>query len=638
MNSISARLVEAESREEVAPLASSHAHSEKQVAILWKVLPSVRKHTGYELVLDYGGMGGSCSSFEMQIKVQPLSLLKSSFVVPMSGEKQDLPEKNLDIDKRGYASDYHNSWFYTDDSLVEQGVNEPYDITFDVKTVSAFSVSFSFNSLVNMLDLQLLKRDDNGHNTVFARSSLKSQRSMTGTTTATRSIVQSLGAGHYTIHITSASFDSPLPVDTSRLCVPFTYIVQLMPLDGTPYVSDVNPALARGLSPSKPLTLLLRFSEPIYDSKTSDRADASAIKEVFALSKKDADPSPPASVVAASQDSSMFALKFDPSTFESLSTYQLHFTGSDRLADDEGQNVSYTLINLYSTLDATCSGHGQLSKSGECRCEEAYAGESCNSCNLGYMRVQGPDPDSLRCVPAVKCEEDTCGCNRTGGKCKPLGTCYIDRDDGRARCNCKEGYAGEYCRQCSKGYTGWPVCVRCLHGGVWDEKNKKCDCPHNFKGDICGECAFGYSGDECTANALIPLLSLVIIGAVAGGAVAGVVLYNKYKKGKKTDAYELLSTGDDEDEDHTKSNGVVNSKMQKLDFGDEIEGDDSIAGDEVVSMDLDTEKMTGDHQSSQSSSSSTAAAATAKPNTVVDLLGDLPLDEDDEDFFSYNKH
>jgi len=420
-----------------------------------------------------------------------------------------------------------------------------------------------------------------------------------------------------------------------------------MPLDGTPYVSDVNPALSRGLSPSKQLTLLVRFSEPIYDVKTSDRAEAAAIKEVFELAKikKNGDSAHPTSVDAASRDSSLWALNFAPSTFESVSTYRLQFTGSDRLADDEGQNVSYSLVNMYSTLDATCSGHGTLSNSsGECRCEEAYAGESCNTCNVGYMRVQGPDPDSVVCVPAAKCEENTCGCNISFfiGKCEPLGTCYIDRDDGRAMCNCKTGYAGRYCRECSKGYFGWPLCVRCLHGGTWDEKSQKCSCPHNFKGDACEACAFGYSGDECTANAAIPVLALLAIIVAAALAVGGVLLYNKYVRPKRrSDAYQLVSTVDLDDAGDIKSSGVVNSKMEKLDFGDEIEGDDGLeagSGD-VVSMGLDPEKVGADPLSA-AAATTTASSSSSQPQSqsrpVVDLLGDIPVeDDDDEDFFSF---
>jgi len=414
-----------------------------------------------------------------------------------------------------------------------------------------------------------------------------------------------------------------------------------MPLDGTPYVSDVNPALARGLSPSKSLTLLLRFSEPIYDAVTSDRVEASAIKEVFELVKQDknADPAPPTSVVAASTDSTMWALNFNSSIFESMASYQLHFTGGDRLADDEGQNVSYTLVNIYSTLDATCSGHGTLSNStGECRCEEAYAGASCNTCNVGYMRVQGPDPDSVRCVPAVKCEEDTCGCNRTEeGKCQPLGQCYIDREDGRAMCQCKKGYGGTYCRECAEGYYNWPSCSRCLNGGEYDEDEEKCKCPRNFKGDICDECAFGYSGDDCSSNAAIPILVLFSIVFVAALAIAGVLIYNKYFKTKPHDAYELLSTNGDDDEggviDMKKSNGVDDSTREKLDFGEEIDGDD-----DVVGMSLDPEKSSGDNKP-ESSESKPSEPKKPESNTVVDLLsGDDPIDDDDDkDFFSY-KH
>jgi len=207
-------------------------------------------------------------------------------------------------------------------------------------------------------------------------------------------------------------------------------------------------------------------------------------------------------------------------------------------------------------------------------------------------------------------------------------------------CNCKTGYAGTYCRQCSKGFSGWPNCVKCLHGGTWDEKSQKCSCPHNFKGDVCEECAFGYSGDECTANAAIPVLSLLLIVIVAALAVGGVLLYNRFKKSKRPGDYELVSTLDVDGEDlASKSSGVVNSKMEKLDFGDEIEGDDAIGGD-VVSMGLDPEKVDSDPLSAASTATTTTTTTTqTKSQPVIDLLGDVPVeDDDDESFFTFNSH
>jgi len=647
MSSVSAQLFETVSGTELHPLSSTQTHGMMQQAVMWKVEPSVSRHTDYQIVLNYGGISGSCSSFEMQIKIEPVDLLENSLVCPITGEKQDLPETVLSVDSHGYASDYHDSWFLSSDDLVKEGVNKPYDITFHVNTASAFSVSFSFNSLVNMLDLSLMKQKEDGNLLTYAYSSLKIQSTMTGLTTATRSIVKTLTSGTYVIRLTSSSFVSPIDISETVFCLPFTYIVQLMPLDGTPYVSDVTPALARGLSPSKPLTLLLRFSESVYDVTTSERADASAIRDVFELSKikSDDSPAPPTSVVPASTDSTLWALNFNSSVFESLTTYKLQFTGRERLADDEGQNVSYTLVNIYSTLDATCSGHGKLdNSSGACRCEEAYAGATCNSCNLGYMRVQGPDPDSVRCVPAVKCEEDTCGCNRSAdGKCNPLGTCYIDREDGRARCYCNEGYSGAYCRECSSGYTGWPVCVRCLNGGTWDADSSKCNCPRNFKGDICGECAFGYSGDDCSANAAIPVLVLLSIVVVAGVAIGGVVVYNKYFKSKDVAPYELLPVDDDEI-GGKRSNAVIDTHRQNLlDFGAEIDGDDDILEDaepsaDVVGMNLDPAKLdTGKPDAEKSDPEKPKPDTQQKPQAAFDLLSsDDPIDDDD-DFFAY-KH
>ena len=81
--------------------------------------------------------------------------------------------------------------------------------------------------------------------------------------------------------------------------------------------------------------------------------------------------------------------------------------------------------------------------------------------------------------------------------------------------------------------------------------------------------------------------------------------------------------------------------MEKLDFGDEIEGDDDIepeagSGD-VVSMGMNPEKADADPLSASSSTTTTTTIPPqVHPRAAVDLLGDIPVeDDDDEDFFSF---
>jgi len=150
---------------------------------------------------------------------------------------------------------------------------------------------------------------------------------------------------------------------------------------------------------------------------------------------------------------------------------------------------------------------------------------------------------------------------------------------------------------------------------------------------VCGECAFGYSGDDCSANGAIPVVVLLVITFVAGFSIAGVIVYFKFIKNKRPEPYELLSTMDDEEAAGTlKSNAVIDSTREKLDFGPEIDGDDDIISDaadsDVIGMNLDVKKEEEKPEEAQS-----------KPHTVVDLLsGDDPIDDgDDEDFFAY-KH
>jgi len=131
-------------------------------------------------------------------------------------------------------------------------------------------------------------------------------------------------------------------------------------------------------------------------------------------------------------------------------------------------------------------------------------------------------------------------------------------------------------------------------------------------------------------------LFAIVIAAAA--AIAGVIGWNWYKKNRAPTAYEMVSTVEEEEEvgstaDSDKnSSSVIQGKMQKLDFGDEIEGDDAVEGGdpEVVSMGIDPEKPIVDEQQPSQ------AETKPKSQPVVDLFGDAPMDEEEDDaFFSF---
>ena len=73
------------------------------------------------------------------------------------------------------------------------------------------------------------------------------------------------------------------------------------------------------------------------------------------------------------------------------------------------------------------------------------------------------------------------------------------------RCNCPEGYIGQYCESCAPGFrhdppNGGPFarCVPCNcngHADNCDPESGRCICQHNTAGENCERCARGYYGN-----------------------------------------------------------------------------------------------------------------------------------------------
>lgn len=74
------------------------------------------------------------------------------------------------------------------------------------------------------------------------------------------------------------------------------------------------------------------------------------------------------------------------------------------------------------------------------------------------------------------------------------------------RCNCPEGYQGQFCEQCQQGFHHngagpFANCNPCKcngHANICDQESGVCECQHNTAGNNCEQCARGFYG-----NALI---------------------------------------------------------------------------------------------------------------------------------------
>ena len=504
----------------------------------------------YYVVLKYGEVDGDCGEFGMQVEVKRVEALRAALVCDEGFVPADPPAQTLVPDEHGFARDIRSSAFYADKPLATS--TAPYEIGLALNVTSKVVATLSFSPLTDLYGLNLMALYSGG-SSVRARAALRSQQQMTSDlATVTLALADTVGIvpsseTHYGLRITQDNWTSPVATGgqtgkDKQLCLPYIYTAYAIPQNGLPYVSEVTPAGARDLVPGDSITLYVTFSSPVYTA--GERALMPATEEVMKktfylydrLSGSTASHIFPESCVCIGTSSSVsntarWGITFSSSELAPLVDYQLGLADNNTLVDASGEEVRYVFVNVYHTIDTSCNGHGTLTgtTTPTCVCDKGYAGQTCQACDAGYVNVgTGTKGKALRCIPAMTCEEDTCGCdyndddnndnnnsnNNDGGNnyqytCIPLGECDVNASSGLAHCVCKEGYDGPYCRVCADGWDGWPRCIPCFNGATWDTENERCICAGNFAGPKCQQCRFGYSGKDC---------------ATYGGAIFGVFL------------------------------------------------------------------------------------------------------------------
>lgn len=92
--------------------------------------------------------------------------------------------------------------------------------------------------------------------------------------------------------------------------------------------------------------------------------------------------------------------------------------------------------------------------------------------------------------------------------------CEISEDGYKVHCTCREGYTGEKCQACARGFYGQPtiegrICQPCdCSGNIDPNEEGSCDsvsgeclkCRNNTFGTACNYCAPFYYGDAITAK------------------------------------------------------------------------------------------------------------------------------------------
>ncbi|CAJ0951537.1 unnamed protein product, partial [Mesorhabditis belari] len=191
--------------------------------------------------------------------------------------------------------------------------------------------------------------------------------------------------------------------------------------------------------------------------------------------------------------------------------------------------------------------NGGILVNGECQCSLRYEGKQCDreKCLNGGRRHKTNGK--------VKCH---CPFGFAGERCENVTFCEASKGKlVNGRCECLDRWTGQFCHirtcyngiptggmegfcLCDVGYTG-PFCdekLICFNGGSVSQDNE-CICGPGFVGDFCEDCAPGHhrEGDQCVAEVSgHPLLSssavdqfpwtIIMVGGVSCVAIILIAL------------------------------------------------------------------------------------------------------------------
>eukprot|EP01060_Flectonema_neradi_P023963 TRINITY_DN323_c0_g2_i1.p1 TRINITY_DN323_c0_g2~~TRINITY_DN323_c0_g2_i1.p1 ORF type:complete len:1523 (+),score=335.13 TRINITY_DN323_c0_g2_i1:2804-7372(+) len=162
------------------------------------------------------------------------------------------------------------------------------------------------------------------------------------------------------------------------------------------------------------------------------------------------------------------------------------------------------------TTSICVAGHavGMLSspdrKTCICNCGDPYEGDFCGDCATNYIEEGA---DCVKCTSKTHCnghaKSTTNNAGHTGCICNCANAWEGDTCD-----TCPPEFDGANCNMCKIGYVGYPKCVKCTvndHCGgtaratdvTSNRKTCQCSCRDPFEGAECERCADGYYGPNC---------------------------------------------------------------------------------------------------------------------------------------------
>lgn len=157
-----------------------------------------------------------------------------------------------------------------------------------------------------------------------------------------------------------------------------------------------------------------------------------------------------------------------------------------KLYKDDQFGFNYTSTQLKSCKSASgegvCNGHGTCSPVSE------FSMDYKCKCYVGYE-------DGNNCFKAV-----SNGC-AVPGQCGQMGKCDLDKQE----CECKKGFTGNQCGECS---TSVPKDQQCNGNGVCGTDGT-CTCNEGFKAPFCGSVSADSPAVNLTPTAFLLILSMI---------------------------------------------------------------------------------------------------------------------------------
>uniref|UniRef100_A0A4W3J866 Laminin, alpha 5 n=1 Tax=Callorhinchus milii TaxID=7868 RepID=A0A4W3J866_CALMI len=162
---------------------------------------------------------------------------------------------------------------------------------------------------------------------------------------------------------------------------------------------------------------------------------------------------------------------------------------------------------------------------GRCYCKYNYAGETCESCALGYY-----DFPNCYCKMTTTNDIDLLGNNILGYTCRCSGPGIADGacNEETGQCFCRQGFEGFYCELCVPGYFNYPLCQLCscsMTGSLPEvcDPSGQCLCKAEFDGARCDQCQVGfhsyphchgaYTSQQNRSRTLQPMSSPLILAS-----------------------------------------------------------------------------------------------------------------------------